>query len=127
MMPDFEKDTQNSSQAPDPADTLEGMPEEVPADTSPDMPGGSEEQIDFILDIPLEIRVELGRTRMQINELLKLGQGSIIQLGKSAGENLEILANNRLIAKGEVVVTKEKYGIRLTEIISPMERVETLR
>ena len=126
-MPDFEKDTQNSSQAPDPVEALQGVPEKVLGDTSPEMPGGPEEQIGFILDIPLEIRVELGRTRMQINELLKLGQGSVIELGKSAGENLEILANNRLIAKGEVVVTKEKYGIRLTEIISPMERVETLR
>lgn len=126
-MPDFEKDTQHLPQAPDPNESLQRSPEEVPGDTSPGLLDGTEEQIDFILDIPLDIRVELGRTRMQINELLKLGQGSVIELGKSAGENLEILANNRLIAKGEVVVTKEKYGIRLTEIISPMERVETLR
>ncbi|MEJ2641149.1 MAG: flagellar motor switch protein FliN, partial [Desulfosarcinaceae bacterium] len=78
------------------------------------------------LDIPLEITVELGRTRMMVNELLKLGQGSVIELGKIAGETLEILANNRLIARGDVVVINDKYGIRLTEVISPAERVEKL-
>jgi flagellar motor switch protein FliN/FliY len=82
--------------------------------------------LDFILDIPLEITVELGRTRMMVNELLKLGQGSVIELGKIAGETLEILANNRLIARGDVVVINDKYGIRLTEVISPAERVEKL-
>jgi len=83
--------------------------------------------MDFILDVPLEISVELGKTRLQINELLKLSQGSIIELTKNAGESLEILANRRLIARGEVVVANEKYGIRVTEIISPMERVEKLK
>ncbi len=126
-MPEFENDTQQEISSPE-ADK-EQMPERQDiADPQSQAPATEpEEQIDFILDIPLEIRVELGRTQMQINELLKLGQGSVIELGKSAGENLEILANNRLIAKGEVVVSKEKYAIRLTEIISPMERVETLR
>jgi flagellar motor switch protein FliN len=84
-------------------------------------------KLDFILDIPLEITVELGRTRMLINDLLRLGQGSVIELDKAAGETLEILANNRLIAKGDVVVVNEKYGIRLTEVISPVERLEKLR
>jgi flagellar motor switch protein FliN/FliY len=83
--------------------------------------------MDFILDIPLEISVELGRTKMQINDLLKLSQGSVIELSKLAGETLDILANQRLIARGEVVVMNEKYGIRLTEIISPMERIEKLK
>ena len=83
--------------------------------------------IDFILDIPLEITVELGRTRMMICDLLKLGQGSVIELSKLAGDTLEILANNKLIAKGEVVVMNEKYGIRLTEVSSPVERIEKLR
>jgi flagellar motor switch protein FliN/FliY len=92
-------------------------------------PKGAEAEkgnLDFILDIPLEITVELGRTRMMVNELLKLGQGSVIELGKIAGETLEILANNRLIARGDVVVINDKYGIRLTEVISPAERVEKL-
>jgi len=82
--------------------------------------------IDFILDIPLDIVVELGRTKMLICDLLKLGQGSVIELEKLAGDTLEILANNKLIAKGEVVVLNEKYGIRLTEVISPVERIEKL-
>lgn len=84
-------------------------------------------RLDFILDIPLEITVELGRTRMLIHDLLKLGQGSVIELGKPAGDTLEILANNRLIAKGDVVVMNDKYGIRLTEVISTVERLEKLK
>lgn len=84
------------------------------------------ENLDFLLDIPLEITIELGRTKMMINDLLKLGQGSVIELAKEAGDNLEILANNRLFAKGDVVVVNKKYGIRLTEVISPVERVEKL-
>jgi len=83
--------------------------------------------MEFLLDIPLEISVELGRTKILINELLKLGQGSVLELSKLAGETLEILANRKLIARGEVVVVNEKYGIRLTEIISPIERIERLK
>jgi flagellar motor switch protein FliN/FliY len=83
--------------------------------------------MDFILDVPLEISVELGRTRLLINDLLKLGQGSVIELTKAAGETLEILANQRPIARGEVVSINDNYGIRLTEIISPIERLEGLK
>ena len=95
-------------------------------------PGGSAAgklggNMEFLLDIPLQISVELGRTKILINELLKLGQGSVIELSKLAGETLEILANRKLIARGEVVVVNEKYGIRLTEIISPSERIERLK
>lgn len=89
--------------------------------------GGSIDNMEFILDIPLEVSVELGRTKMLINDLLKLGQGSVIELAKLAGETLEILANQKLIARGEVVVVNEKYGVRLTEVISPIERIERLR
>lgn len=83
--------------------------------------------IEFILDIPLDISVELGRTNMMINELLKLGQGSIIELPKIAGETLDIRANQKMIAKGEVISINQKYGIRLTEIISPADRIEKLK
>ena len=83
--------------------------------------------MEFVLDIPLEITVELGRTKMLINDMLKLGQGSVIELTKLAGESLEILANQKPIARGEVVVVNEKYGVRLTEVISPMERVKRLQ
>ncbi|RLC16086.1 MAG: flagellar motor switch protein FliN, partial [Deltaproteobacteria bacterium] len=83
--------------------------------------------LDFVLDIPMMLTVELGRSQMLINELLKLGRGSVIELSKLSGEPLDILANQRLIARGEVVVVNEKYGIRITEIISPAERVERLK
>ena len=85
------------------------------------------DKLDFILDVPLKITVELGRSKMVINDMLKLAQGSVLELDKHAGGTLDILANQRLIAKGEVVVINEKYGIRLTEIITPAERLETLR
>ncbi len=83
-------------------------------------------ELDFILDIPLELSVELGRSKMLVNDLLQLGQGSIVELNKLAGEPLEIYINNKLVARGEVVVVNEKFGVRLTDIISPMERVRTL-
>ncbi len=82
--------------------------------------------LDFILDIPLDISVELGRTNMLVNDLLQLGQGSVIELNKLAGEPLEILINGKLIARGEAVVVNEKFGVRITDIISPMERVKRL-
>ena len=82
--------------------------------------------LDFILDIPMEVAVELGRAKMLISELLQLGQGSVIELAKLAGEPLEVLVNHKLIARGEVVVVNEKFGVRLTDIISPTERVRRL-
>jgi flagellar motor switch protein FliN len=82
--------------------------------------------LDFILDIPLDLTVELGRTRMLVNDLLQLGQGSIVELNKIAGEPLEIFINRKLVARGEVVVVNEKFGIRLTDIVSPLERVKSL-
>lgn len=85
------------------------------------------QNLDFILDIPLKVTVELGRTQILIKDLLQLGQGSVLELDKLAGEPLEILVNGKLVAKGEVVVVNEKFGIRLTDIISPIERIETLK
>jgi flagellar motor switch protein FliN/FliY len=82
--------------------------------------------LDLILDIPLTVTVELGRSKMLINDLLQLGQGSVIELTKMVGEPLEVLVNQKLVARGEVVVVNEKFGIRLTDIISPMERVQSL-
>ncbi len=90
----------------------------------------SEEQeareLDFILDIPLELSAELGKTKMLVNDLLQLGQGSIIELNKLAGEPLEVYINRKLIARGEVVVVNEKFGIRLTDVITPVDRVKSL-
>ena len=89
--------------------------------------GGAVQSLDFILDIPLKVSVELGRTRLPIRDILQLAQGSVVELSKFAGEPLEVLVNDRLIARGEVVVVNEKFGIRLTDIISPVERIEQLR
>ncbi len=83
-------------------------------------------ELEFILDLPLQLTVELGRTKMLVNELLQLAQGSIVELEKIAGDPLEILVNDKLVARGEVVAVNEKFGIRVTEIISPTERIEKL-
>ncbi|PIT99934.1 MAG: flagellar motor switch protein FliN [Bdellovibrionales bacterium CG10_big_fil_rev_8_21_14_0_10_45_34] len=83
--------------------------------------------IDMIMDIPLRVTVELGRTKMVVRDLLNLGQGSVIELTKLAGEPMEILVNDKLVAKGECVVVNEKFGVRLTDVISPKERVEQLK
>jgi flagellar motor switch protein FliN/FliY len=97
------------------------------SDTPAETDAESSINLEFILDIPIEVTVELGRSRMLVNQLLQLGQGSVIELSKLAGETLEILANQKLIARGEVVVVNDKYGVRLTEVISPMERVARLK
>ena len=89
-------------------------------------PSGGTKSLDLILDIPLTVSVELGRSKMLINDLLQLGQGSVIELTKLVGEPLEVLVNQKLVARGEVVVVNEKFGVRLTDIVSPMERVQSL-
>lgn len=86
-----------------------------------------ERNLDLIMDIPLRVTVELGRTKMLVSELLNLGQGSVIELSKLAGEPMEVLVNDKLVARGEAVVVNEKFGVRLTDIISPAERVEQLK
>ena len=85
-----------------------------------------EANLDLILDIPLSVTVELGRSKMLINDLLQLGQGSVVELTKLVGEPLEVLVNDKLVARGEVVVVNEKFGVRLTDIVTPMERVKSL-
>jgi flagellar motor switch protein FliN/FliY len=90
-----------------------------------------EEKVDanklgLILDIPLTVTVELGRSKMLINDLLQLGEGSVIELTKLVGEPLEVLINSKLVARGEVVVVNEKFGVRLTTIVAPTERVRSL-
>ena len=90
-------------------------------------PTNVNDNIERILDIPITVAVEVGRVRMLINDLLQLGHGSVIELDKTAGEPMEILVNDRLVAKGEVVAVNEKFGIRLTDIISPTERIKQLR
>ena len=86
-----------------------------------------EKGLEFLLDIPLELTIEVGRTRLEIRELLNLGPGSVVELDKLAGEPLDVYVNNKLIARGEVVVVNEKYGLKLTEVVSQRERIENLR
>ncbi|MFP5518557.1 MAG: flagellar motor switch protein FliN [Bdellovibrionia bacterium] len=83
--------------------------------------------LNLILDIPLRVTVELGRTKMPVSELLNLTQGSVIELNKLAGEPMEVYVNDKLIARGEAVLVNDKFGVRLIDIISPAERVEQLR
>lgn len=82
--------------------------------------------MDFILDVTLQVTVEVGRTRMTIQDLLQLGQGSVVELEKLAGEPLDIYVNGKQVARGEAVIVNEKFGVRLTDIISPDDRVESL-
>ncbi|MFH1147794.1 MAG: flagellar motor switch protein FliN [Pseudomonadota bacterium] len=82
--------------------------------------------LDFLLDIPLEISVELGRTRMAIGDLLKMGQGAIVELNRLAGEPVDVFVNGKLLGRGEVVVADEKFGVRLTEIVSAPDRIKSL-
>ena len=91
-------------------------------------PVSSEEvNLDVILDVPVTISLEIGRTKISIRNLLQLNQGSVVELDRLAGEPLDVNVNGTLIAHGEVVVVNEKYGIRLTDVISPLERVKKLK
>ncbi len=87
----------------------------------------STRRLDLLLDVPLDVTVELGRTRMTIQDLLALSPGTVIELDKVAGEPLDIVVNDRLIARGEAVVVNDKFGIRITDIISKAERIARLR
>ncbi|MFP4380718.1 MAG: flagellar motor switch protein FliN [Candidatus Sumerlaeia bacterium] len=110
----------------------EPVHEAAPADMQDDVIGVSEEadspsiDIDFLLDISLDVTVEVGRTKMMVNDLLQLQQGSVIDLDKMVGEPFEVYVNKKLMAFGEVVVVNEKFGIRLTDIIDPKERIQQL-
>jgi len=96
-----------------------GMPDDDDPDGKPDL--------NVILDIPVTISMEVGRTSITIRNLLQLNQGSVIELDRLAGEPLDVLVNGTLIAHGEVVVVNEKFGIRMTDVISPSERIRRLR
>jgi flagellar motor switch protein FliN len=88
---------------------------------------GQNRRLDMLLDVPLDVSVELGRCRMTIQDLLALGPGAVIELDKVAGEPLDILINDRLVARGEAVVVNDMFGVRITDIVSPQERVARLR
>ena len=106
-----------------PAPQREAAPGAQPA---PKANGAASTGLDFVLDLPLEISVELGRTSMLVGELLQLGQGSVVELDKLAGEPLEVLVNHKLVARGEAVVINDKFGVRILDVVSAEERVRRL-
>lgn len=90
-------------------------------------PNSGDVKLDVILDIPVTIAMEIGRTQLSIRNLLQLNQGSIVELDRLAGEPMDVLVNGTLVAHGEVVVVNDKFGIRLTDVISPADRIKNLR
>ncbi len=108
MMSDTNLENGQSTEAADPKDHFD------------------ERGIDLLLDIPLEVSVEVGRSRILVRDLLQLQEGSLVELDKLAGEPLDLYVNSRLIARGEAVVVNEKFGLRLTDVVSPAERIENL-
>ncbi|MDA8165313.1 MAG: flagellar motor switch protein FliN [Desulfobacteraceae bacterium] len=88
--------------------------------------GAGSHNLDFLLDIPLEVTVELGKSSMVINRLLQLTQGSVVELDKAAGETVEIYVNEKLLGKGEVIVINDRFGVRITEIISQADRIKNM-
>jgi flagellar motor switch protein FliN/FliY len=105
--------------APQPAQIFEQFSEGTPSGAAP-------RGFDMIMDIPVSLTVELGRTKISIRNLLQLAHGSVVELEGLAGEPMDVLINGTLIAQGEVVVVNEKFGIRLTDIITPQERIRKL-
>lgn len=109
----------------------EAMAEQASATVGPDIQPsvghGADIDTDVLLDIPVTLSMELGRTKISIRQLLQLNQGSVVELDRLAGEPLDILVNNTLVAHGEVVVVNEKFGVRLTDVITPEERVRKLK
>jgi len=88
--------------------------------------GSAERGLEFLYDIPLQISVEVGRSKILLKDLLKMGEGYVIELDKLAGDPLDLYVNSRLIAKGEAVMVGDKFGIRLTDVVSPVDRIEQL-
>ncbi|MBN2427688.1 MAG: flagellar motor switch protein FliN [Deltaproteobacteria bacterium] len=110
---------------------FENVNEAVARDVAPEKDGGKESaapqrSIDFLLDVPLEISVEVGRTRILVKDLLQMQDGYVVELDKAAGKPLDLYVNSKLIAKGEPVLVNDKFGLRLTDVISPAERIEKL-
>ena len=113
----------------------ENVPEEIGAQQAAPVPdltpesgnGKSEVNLDVIMDVPVTLIVEIGRTRLPIRDLLQLNHGSVIEMGKLVGEPHDVLINGTLIAHGEVVIVDDKFGIRFTDIVSPSERIKRLK
>ena len=94
---------------------------------TPDAAGATDLNLDVILDVPVTLSLEVGRTKLPIRNLLQLNQGSVVELERGAGEPLDVYVNGTLIAQGEVVVVNDRFGVRLTDVVSPSERIKRLR
>ena len=105
------------------AEAMMGSQAAVPAHE----PAGGDVKIDVILDVPVTLSLEVGRTRLPIRSLLQLNQGSVVELERNAGEPLDVFVNGTLVAHGEVVVVNDKFGIRLIDVVSPAERIRKLK
>ena len=121
-----EQESQSAAQVPANGGDADGDPGQLFPRLSGGRPSDARNDIDMILDIPVQLTVELGRTRIPIKHILQLAQGSVVELETLAGEPMDVLVNGFLIAQGEVVVVNDKFGIRLTDIITPSERVRKL-
>jgi len=126
---------QAKAQKPEEATQTAGQTQAQPVQAAPSAPNLATkeapaekppEKLAAVLDIPLRVSVELGRARILVQDLLKLTKGSVLELNKLAGENLEVLVNEKVVAKGEVIVVNEKFGIRLTDIVSHDQRIREL-
>ncbi|GEN27966.1 flagellar motor switch protein FliN [Halovibrio variabilis] len=121
-----EESQQEAAEPEHKAPAAKAASDEVFRPLSPDSGGSQARELEMVMDIPVKLTVELGRTKLTIKQLLELAQGSVIELEGLAGEPMDILINGYLIAQGEVVVIEDKYGIRITEIITPSERIHKL-
>lgn len=110
----------------EPGSVLSGAETPRPFSGETMSPDGSHNDINMVLDIPVQLSVELGRTKVPIKHILQLGQGSVVELDAMAGEPMDVLVNGYLIAQGEVVVVNDKFGIRLTDVVTPSERLRRL-
>ncbi len=116
----------NANSRPQP-DEIKDLLDDQSASTQPvSQSSSSERGLDFLYDVPLQISVEVGRTKILLKDLLKMGEGYVIELDKQAGEPLDLYVNSRLIARGEAVMVGEKFGIRLTDVVSTSDRIENL-
>src|SRR4051812_38677142 len=119
--------TENFSSEPSPADLAAAEAMMGGQAVAAPEHGGGDVKIDVILDVPVTLSLEVGRTRLPIRSLLQLNQGSVVELERNAGEPLDVFVNGTLVAHGEVVVVNDKFGIRLIDVISPAERIRKLK
>jgi flagellar motor switch protein FliN/FliY len=116
----------NEIQTPGEFDPINPPPGAMPSDTAESAATG-DVNLDVILEVPVTLSLEVGRTRIPIRNLLQLNQGSVVELDRAAGDPLDVFVNGTLVAHGEVVIVNDKFGIRLTDVVSPAERIRKLK